>query len=201
MTSRDSWGMIGSCNVAGLTNTKMTLFRTSFEPFEIMCLQETHGAEKNCKSRIAKLGFQKGTFSLHQKAIRGSAVLWRDSVKQIGKPWQDPEGRIAAVVLQKSNGPKALIVSVYAPNVDPSSSSQANYVSFLITLELVLTEMTRAGGIDQIIMMGDFNIICDPELDSFSASPKVYKIPLEALQEVLRKFDLYTPGNQVLKIS
>ena len=39
-------------------------------------------------------------------------------------------------------------------------------------------------------MMGDFNMICDTDLDSFSASPKVYAIPLQALQEMLRKFEL-----------
>ena len=191
MTDGESWGFIGSCNVAGLTNDKMTLYRTNFESYEIMCLQETHGAEKNCKTRIAKLGFSKGTFSLHNKAIRGSATLWRDSVKQSGQAWRDPEGRIAAVVLQKDDGPKALIVSVYAPNVDPSSSSQSNYVSFLISLEHVLSEMTRVQNVDRIIMMGDFNVICDPELDSLSAAPKLYKVPVDALHEVLRKFDLF----------
>ena len=187
----ESWGMIGSCNVNGLTNEKMKLYRTNFEPFEIMCLQETHGAERNCKSRIAKLGFHKGTFSLHSKAIRGSAILWRESVSQIGEAWRDPHGRIAAATLRKNNGPKMLFVSVYAPNVDPSSNSQANYVSFLISLEHVLSEMLRRNSVEQIIMMGDFNLLCDPELDSFSVAPKLYKVPVEALTEVLRKFELF----------
>ena len=133
MTTGDSWGKIGSCNVAGLTNEKMKFYRTNFEKFEIMCLQETHGAENNCKSRIAKLGFHKGSFSLHSKAIRGSAILWRDSVTQIGQAWRDPNGRIAAVILQSKDGQKALVVSVYAPNVDPSANSQANYYSFCLT--------------------------------------------------------------------
>ena len=191
MADGDMWGMIGSCNVAGLTNEKMKLFKTNFENFEVMCLQETHGTEKNCKSRIAKLGFQKGIFSLHQKAIRGSAILWRESVKQIGNAWQDPDGRIAAVVLQKEDGPKTLFVSVYAPNVDPSPASQSNYISFLISLEHVLSEMTRRHNVDQVMMLGDFNIICDPELDSLSVAPKLYKIPVEALQEVLTRAGLF----------
>ena len=190
MTTGDSWGKIGSCNVAGLTNEKMKLFKTSFESFEIMCLQETHGAEKNCKSRIAKLGFKEGSFSLHSKAIRGSAILWRDSVKQIGRAWRDPEGRIAAVTLQKGNALKALVVSVYAPNVDPSPSSQSNYVSFLISLQYVLTEMLARECVDHIFMLGDFNILCDPELDSLSVAPKLYKVPVEALTELLAKFEL-----------
>ena len=190
MTTGEAWGKVGSCNVAGLTNEKMKLFRTTFESFEVMCLQETHGAEKNCKSRIAKLGFHEGSFSLHSKAIRGSAVLWRDSVKQIGQAWRDPEGRIAAVILQKGNATKALVVSVYAPNVDPSPASQANYVSFLISLQYALTEMTARESVDHILMLGDFNIICNPELDSMSVAPKLYKVPVEALTELLNKFEL-----------
>ena len=156
----------------------------------MVCLQETHGVEKNCKSRITQLGFQKGIFSLHTNASRGAAVLWRDSVKQIGEAWTQPDGRIAAVVLQKEAGIKSLVVSVYAPNLAPSSSSQSNYVSFLITLEFVLSEMKRKVSFDNIFLMGDFNLIWDPEVDSLSASPKTYNIPLDALQEVLRKFEL-----------
>ena len=40
-------------------------------------------------------------------------------------------------------------------------------------------------------MLGDFNQICDTELDSLSASPKTHKIPLEALNEMLAKFELF----------
>ena len=155
-----------------------------------MCLQETHGAENNCKSRIAKLGFHKGSFSLHSKAIRGSAILWRDSVTQIGQAWRDPNGRIAAVILQSKDGQKALVVSVYAPNVDPSANSQANYVSFLISLEYAITEMLDRSNVDNVFLMGDFNIICDPEVDSLSAAPKLYKVPVEALLELVRKLGM-----------
>ena len=190
MTQEDYWGKIGSCNVAGLTKEKLKLYKTNFENFEVMCLQETHGVEKNCKSRVAKLGFHKGSFSLHSKAIRGSAVLWKESLTQIGEAWTDPNGRIAAVILQKENGLKALVVSVYAPNVDPSPTSQSNYVSFLISLEYAITEMLSRSSVDNVFMMGDFNLICDPEVDSLSAKPKLYKIPVEALTEVLRKLDL-----------
>ena len=43
---------------------------------------------------------------------------------------------------------------------------------------------------DNVFMLGDFNIICDPEVDSLSVSPKLYKVPVEALTELLRKFEL-----------
>ena len=191
MEVRELCERIGSCNVAGFTKEKLRLFRDNFEKLDIVCLQETHGVGKNCKSRIAKLGFTNGIFSLHTNASRGAAVMWRDSVKQIGDEWTHAEGRVAAVALQNEDGHKGLVVSVYAPNLDPSPSSQAKYVSFLITLEHVLSEMTSKIAVDSIFLMGDFNLIIDPTLDSQSASPKLYKVPLEALQEVLRKYELY----------
>ena len=129
---QDLWERVGSCNVAGLTKEKVNFYRRIFETLDIVCLQETHGAEKDIRSRIAKLGFDKGVFSLHTKATRGSAILWRDSVKQIGAPWTDPQGRIAAVNLQKEDSPITLVLSVYAPNVDSSKKSHSEYISFLI---------------------------------------------------------------------
>ena len=112
-------------------------------------------------------------------------------MKQIGEPWIDSNGRLAAVVLQKDEGPTTLVVSVYAPNLDPSPESQSNYISFLITLEHAISQFVDKGIVENIFLMGDFNLIMDKELDSLSASPKTYKIPLEALVEVLTKYELF----------
>ena len=183
--------IIGSCNVAGFTKEKLGFFRDILSPFDIVCLQETHGVAKDSRFRTLKLGFEKGVFSLHKRASRGSAIIWKSSVKQIGEPWTDSEGRIAAVVLKKDEGPNTLVVSVYAPNLSPSKEAQSAYVSFLITLEYAISRMLDTEKVDNIFLMGDFNLICDSELDSLSASPTLYKVTEEALTEVLRKFDLF----------
>ena len=55
MAAREFRGKLGSCNVAGFTKEKLKLFRSNFESWDIVCLQETHGNEKDCKRRIALL--------------------------------------------------------------------------------------------------------------------------------------------------
>ena len=82
-------GRFGSCNVAGFTREKFKFFRKIFENYDVMCIQETHGEKKDSLSRVAKLGFSKGCFSVHTKATRGSAVVWKDSFKQVGDAWDD----------------------------------------------------------------------------------------------------------------
>ena len=189
---KETRGTFGSCNVAGFTKEKLAFFRTVLDGVDVVGLQETHGVQKDLRSRVSRLGFKEGIFSLHTRATRGSALLWKAPFEQQGEAWTDREGRIAAVILKSNepNSPRILFASVYAPNVDPSPRTHAQYVSFLISLELMLTTMTDRG-VDKTVMFGDFNLLCYAELDSLSASPKIFKIPLEGLQELLNKFDLY----------
>ena len=180
-----------SLNVAGLTKEKVLHFRKSFKNSSIVCLQETHGEEKNIKSRIASLGFDDGVFSLYNKAARGSAVLWKKPFERIGNEWIDNQGRIAGVVLrQGEKGPKVMVLSVYAPNVSTVKTTQADYISCLISLDHGIRELTKEKP-DMKMMLGDFNIICDAELDSRSAEPKIYPVPLEGLQEILDNYKLF----------
>ena len=178
-------GEVSSCNVAGLTNLKIRHFKNVLKTSDIACLQETHGKRKDSASRVARLGFEKGVFSLFNNAARGAAVLWKSPYVQVGKEWLDPEGRLAAVVLKDDKGNKTLVASVYAPNVDSSRHMQSDYVSFMITLEFALSELIMSEQPDRMMILGDFNVICDAEVDSRSVAPKVYPIPLEALREVL----------------
>ena len=62
----------------------------------------------------------------------------------------DSQGRIAAVVLRKDNGPNTLVISVYAPNLDPSKGSQTAYISFLISLEHAISLMTSREKVENI---------------------------------------------------
>ena len=167
-------GEVSSCNVAGLTNMKIRHFKNVLKTSRIACLQETHGRRKENESRVARLGFDKGIFSLYNNAARGAAVLWRSPLKQTGKEWLDPEGRLAAVVLKDERENKILVASVYAPNVDPSRQMQSDYVSFMITLEHALSELIASEQPDRLMILGDFNVICDTDVDSRSVAPKVY---------------------------
>ena len=127
--------------------------------FSVACVQETHGDEDQSRLRVQRLGFLDGIFSLHTRSTRGAAVLWRKPFFKIAE-WIHQEGRIAAAVLGRENSSKkVLVVSVYAPNTDPSIKSQEHYMSFLITLEHVLTELTLKYKPDRTVVMGDFNLV------------------------------------------
>ena len=95
------------------------------------------------------------------------------------------------MILKKDDGPNTLVISVYAPNLDQSAATHSAYVSFLITLEHAISTLLNRESVDNIFLMGDFNMICDTDLDSSSASPRIHKVPLEALIEMLGKFELF----------
>ena len=167
------WGKIASCNVHALKNTQLNHFKEVFKGHNIVCLQETHGKVSSVKMMIKRLGFKKGLFSLIQKQARGAAVLWRDGNKIAEET--DTHGRIAGIALELNNC-KLSVISAYAPNVDGSHKSWENYVSFLTDLERIADNLTEANDSNNLLIMGDFNLILDKELDSFSQNPKVYTI-------------------------
>ena len=181
------WGKIASCNVHALKNTKLNHFKEVFKNHNIVCLQETHGKHSSIKMLTKRLGFKNGLFSLIQKQARGTAVLWRDGNKIAEET--DTQGRIAGVALEL-NDCKLTVVSAYAPNVDGSHKSWENYVSFLTELERIADNLTEANDSTNLLIMGDFNLILDQELDSFSQNPKVYSIPREQLLEMTDRLGL-----------
>ena len=181
------WGKVASCNVHALKNTQLSHFREVFKGHNIVCLQETHGKQSSIKMMTKRLGFKNGLFSLIQKQARGAAVLWRDGNKIAEET--DTQGRIAGVALELNNH-KLTVVSAYAPNVDGSHKSWENYVSFLIDLERIADELTEANDSTNLLIMGDFNLILDKELDSFSQNPKVYSFPREQLLDMTDRLGL-----------
>ena len=56
--------------------------------------------------------------------------------------WSNEEGRIAAAVIgRESSKDKVLVQSIYAPNLDSSLTSPAEYI--MILLEFVSTELAQ----------------------------------------------------------
>ena len=59
-------------------------------------MQETHGEESQSKARALRLGFKGGIFSLHTRATRGAAVLWKEPFFKISpEEWQAVRGSSA----------------------------------------------------------------------------------------------------------
>ena len=77
-------GEFCSLNVAGLTKVKIKHFRKTFENSSVVCMQETHGEDKDKGHRIRQLGSDGGVFSLFNKAARGAAILWKAPFEKLG---------------------------------------------------------------------------------------------------------------------
>ena len=170
-----------------LKNSQLSHFKEVFKNNNIICLQETHGKPSNVKLITKRLGFSNSVFSLINKQARGSAILWRDG-SLIAKE-TDSKGRIAGVSLEL-NDCKLNVISAYAPNLDGTHASWDAYVTFLTELELIADNLVEASDSNNLLIMGDFNMILDPELDSFSKDPKVYSIPKEQLLDMMDRLGL-----------
>ena len=159
------WGKIASCNVHALKNSQLNHFKEVFKNNNVICLQETHGKPTTVKSITKRLGFKNSVFSLFHKQARGAAVLWREGnliAKEV-----DKNGRIAGVALEL-NDCKINVISAYAPNVDGSHASWDTYLTFLTELELIADNLVEISETNNLLIMGDFNLILDPDLDSSS---------------------------------
>ena len=187
LTHTSPFGDILSCNVHALKYTQINHFKKAFENFNIVSLQETHGRKNFFAKTINKLGFKNGVFSLLDKQIRGSAVLWKEG-KLIAST-TDNQGRIAGAALE-INAQTIIVISVYAPNLDGTHKSWEEYTAFLVTLEMHIDKLCSRANTDKIIVNGDFNLILNSELDSYSQHPKVYDIPKQALMDMTDRLGL-----------
>ena len=174
---------MATCNVRGLTNEKISHFKDAFKENSILLLQETHGTPGQLKGKVERLGFKEGIFSLLERQARGVGILVRNGI-EISHQVQDEEGRIVGATLSKDDAPKIVVVSVYAPNLGTAKELQEEYVKFMIELDRIITECMRLGRTKHLVVAGDFNILTDPSLDSWSGNGKTFEIPLEALSEV-----------------
>ena len=167
----------------------MKFYRTNFEKFEIMCLQETHGRKKEITRTVQSLGFKKGVFSLANSQAKGVAILWRNPIEGGENTWTDNEGRVAIAHLQLENQP-IVVVGIYAPNLNATILAREEYVTYLISVRHMIERAKQKANTDNIIMMGDFNLIMNAELDSYSKNPKVYEVPKEELVDLTDNFAL-----------
>ena len=181
-------GELGRClslNTAGLTDIKITEYRQWFKDFNVVALQETHGEKGQEAFLTQRLGFNNGAFSFKTKAKAGVGLLWRDNLQMLGnRTWTDKEGRVVCVGLELE-GAKVVFCCVYAPNLNGTIEVQEGYVNFLIQVQLLQDEAMKECGTETLVTMGDFNMILDRDLDSYSSNPKVYQGPKDALMDLI----------------
>jgi len=177
-----------SLNVAGGLNPINSIeLKNMFKLYNIVGVQEVHGEDGDETAKMGQLGFTNGAFSfdINSRARAGTGIMWRDEISQIGnRTWKDAAGRIVCVGLE-AQGVKMIVASVHAPCLAASEAAQNAYVNFLIGLQRYVQEAQAALGVEHVLLLGDFNIIFDSELDSFSTTPRIYSSPREALLELL----------------
>lgn len=134
-------GRILSLNCKGLAVKSRQHFKDKFRSFDLILLQETHCTNVNCRtlSQPGTLGMDHCFFPTYLKPARGASIAFNHTVGTLieRSKWSDSAGRIAAVSIEK--GERRLgVISVYAPNVNATRSSQETYPSFITDLEAAL---------------------------------------------------------------
>ena len=140
-----------SLNVKGLREKvkRRAIFNYCRERADIICLQETHSSSEVEKSWILEWRGQI-LFSHGETNARGVCILFKSKV-EITDIERDLDGRRVGCTISIDNTPISL-VNIYAPNKD-----SPNYFMELIE--------KYEKNLDQLIMLGDFNLVLDKKLD------------------------------------
>ncbi len=178
--------LVGSLNVKGMMdyNKRMEVKRFA-HIYDIMFLQETHGWR--CSTAWLRNFHRKGIFSFYATNARGSAILVSDKCDILDTKGDEGEGRIASALI-KIRERKVGICSIYAPNVDSTKESKKEYSDVLEMVDQHLDWIKEETS--DMIVGGDFNIIFDKDLDSFSPKPIIHKILVEQWEELSNKYSL-----------
>jgi len=180
---------IATINVKALTVEKEITLRNQFKNFDVLAIQESHGDSKTIRDWPRKLGFENGVFSIANSKAKGAGILWKQDFTELGRA-TDKQGRIAGAAIQ-SESETILIISAYAPTLDASFAKQDEYIKFLISLKAIIDDLKTKFMAKHIIIAGDFNIMFNKNIDSFSQNPKIYSIPKEQLSDILHENNLH----------
>ena len=146
---------ICSLNARGLGNLKKR--RDVFHylrghNFDIICLQDTHFTAKQEAHIQCEWGY-KCLFSSYSSAARGTAILFKNSFEhEIHSTSRDINGNFIIVDLTIENH-KMTLVNLYGPNNDEPW--------FYTNLQNKIKQLNN----QNIIMVGDWNLLLDPNID------------------------------------
>ena len=183
---------VGSLNVRGLgnLNKRKELFNfVKQQNLDIISLQETHFTKEDEKITENMWG---GTIynSYGSTQSAGVAILINSKCKIESKRiWGDEEGRCIVIELTVKER-SILLVNVYGPNRDDPDF-------FINTINAISKTQ-----ISEVMVMGDFNVVLDPELDrkdKKNYTPKSQKSILEFMEEA-ELVDLWRIRNPDSKI-
>ena len=150
--------IISSFNCQGLggkEKRKDVLNYLKQKHFSIYCLQDTHFTEKEEKYIRAQWGYE-CYFNSFNSQSRGTAILLNNNFEhKVNKIKADREGN--KIILDINFlGKNVTLINIYGPNRDcPAFYEQ-------------IRQDIRDFNNDEVILTGDFNMVIDPEKDSFN---------------------------------
>ena len=171
---------IASLNVRGLRdNTKR---REMFnwlctKHFSMYMLQEVHCTENTNHVWSAEWGYQ-AILSNYKNNKAGVCILFNNNFDfQIEKVFIDPQGRFIICDI-KTNENCLTLANVYAPNED----NPAFFLDFF-------DHLTDFKG-DEIIMVGDYNLVLDLDKDQRGGLAKTHQNSVKIIHKFSEKLDL-----------
>ena len=165
-----------SANIQGLGNAtkRRAIFNYYRQRCDILCLQETHSTEENSKYWLNEWG-GKIIFSHGQSDSRGVAILINPRLScEISKTFVDQAGRIVLIEI-KVDSFVFSIGSLYAPNQDSPR--------FFLELLGLIQQVN-----ENIILMADYNLVLEPEIDSKNVvnnNEKARKMLMQIMEEMM----------------
>ena len=181
-----------SINTNGLRNIahRNRLFNQIKSKAAILAFQETHSCLKDENHWPNSLGGGTMIFNHGSLNARGVAIFISKRVDcQIQYTYRDSDGRVLIVVLEL-NGIKLCLANIYAPNLSFCSNDKATHEQFLVNLKNQLDLIKTQQQFSELILLGDFNMILDRQLDAIGGNPSIYSKSIESLTEIIHTHNL-----------
>ena len=165
---------IVSQNVRGLNSNekRKTVFCYLRDKGDIICLQETHSDDNKEKMKRWELEWGGRSYWSHgTSASKGVAILIRKGVNiDVINSFTDRDGRVVGIVYT-DHDQKYILLNIYAPNDDDPEF-------FVEAFKLIENYEGKR------IFTGDFNVVCDENLDRTKESRELHV----KSQEIIRKY-------------
>ena len=180
-----------SINTRGLKcrTKRLRLFHQVKLKAKLICFQETHSTSSDEYSWGKELG-GRVYFSHGSSTARGVAIYLSDKLEwQVVKQIPDNDGRALTLILQNNNC-KVCVTNVYAPNTSSALCDIESNVNYFEQIHQTLAEIKTTEGIENFVILGDFNFIRSKNLDAIGGSPTIYRRCVEQLEKLLKDFEL-----------
>lgn len=176
---------IASMNVQGIgdkAKRKDVLNYLRNKKYNIYCLQDTHFTDKEIKIIRSQWGYE-CFFSNFNSQSRGVAILINNNFdfKYI-KTEKDDNGNLLCIECQTHNKMLTLIC-LYGPNKDDPH--------FFVKLKEKLSQINH-----DYIIVGDFNLVLQPDIDYFNYNNVNNPKARETVLEMILEYDLIDPWRE-----